>query len=250
MSAIVLTVDGHDGKPPIVRVISIGTGSKCLCASRMNKEGKLLGDSHAEVIARRGCMKWMMDQLSLCMSLYLVNKDLEEENLHFILSERVKPIDDEKMKRGGENLENEEKSTYKFQLKSNRRFHLYTSQAPCGDASIFPLDDIIKEETTSILPMISNEKDLVKVEGEKVINEKKRKRENELIEEEGEMDNIINKKRTFSNGVNKDNRTPSHDGFNRTGAKLVERESNIILTLCIYYLNLIYIYIYIYPYHF
>ncbi|KAI8373820.1 hypothetical protein BD560DRAFT_88748 [Blakeslea trispora] len=39
------------------KVISIGTGLKCLPFSKLCKTGDVLNDSHAEIIARRGFIK-------------------------------------------------------------------------------------------------------------------------------------------------------------------------------------------------
>lgn len=47
-----------------LKVISIGTGSKCLPATRLSKCGDALHDSHAEVLARRGAIRWFMEELA------------------------------------------------------------------------------------------------------------------------------------------------------------------------------------------
>ncbi|EJT97713.1 adenosine deaminase/editase [Dacryopinax primogenitus] len=47
--------------PPIP--ISLGTGCKCLPSSRLPVAGDVLHDSHAEVVARRGVILWLMEQV-------------------------------------------------------------------------------------------------------------------------------------------------------------------------------------------
>lgn len=45
------------------KVISLGTGSKCLPEIRLCKEGDTVHDSHAEVLARRGAVRWLMEEI-------------------------------------------------------------------------------------------------------------------------------------------------------------------------------------------
>ena len=46
-----------------VKVISFATGSKCLPTNRFSKTGDALHDSHAEVLARRGAARWLMEEV-------------------------------------------------------------------------------------------------------------------------------------------------------------------------------------------
>ncbi|XP_071480310.1 tRNA-specific adenosine deaminase 1-like [Diadema antillarum] len=90
-------------------VVSMATGSKCIGASKMSKAGDILNDSHAEILARRGFLRYLYHQLKLAFS-GNHNKSIFCE-----------PEEDGQvcMKRGV-------------------LFHLFTSHTPCGDASIFP----------------------------------------------------------------------------------------------------------------
>jgi hypothetical protein len=47
-----------------VKVISLATGSRCLPAERISGHGDALHDCHAEVLARRGAVKWFLHQVS------------------------------------------------------------------------------------------------------------------------------------------------------------------------------------------
>ena len=47
-----------------LKVISLGTGSKCLPASRLPHNGDALHDSHAEVLARRGAIRWFLEEIA------------------------------------------------------------------------------------------------------------------------------------------------------------------------------------------
>lgn len=42
---------------PMLRVLSIATGTKCLSFSKLDAAGRLIHDSHAEVLARRGFLR-------------------------------------------------------------------------------------------------------------------------------------------------------------------------------------------------
>ena len=43
--------------------VSLGTGVKCVPLARYSEHGDLLHDSHAEVIARRSLIVWLLDEL-------------------------------------------------------------------------------------------------------------------------------------------------------------------------------------------
>jgi len=45
------------------QVISLATGSKCLPANKLSGRGETLNDSHAEVLARRGALLWLFDEV-------------------------------------------------------------------------------------------------------------------------------------------------------------------------------------------
>ena len=52
--------DTHSGR---VQLLSLGAGVKCLPASRLPVRGDALHDSHAEVIARRGAVRWLLEEV-------------------------------------------------------------------------------------------------------------------------------------------------------------------------------------------
>lgn len=52
--------DTHSGR---VKLLSLGAGVKCLPASRLPVRGDALHDSHAEVIARRGAIRWFLEEV-------------------------------------------------------------------------------------------------------------------------------------------------------------------------------------------
>lgn len=53
----------HDTHSDRVQLLSLGAGVKCLPASRLPVRGDALHDSHAEVIARRGAIRWLLEEV-------------------------------------------------------------------------------------------------------------------------------------------------------------------------------------------
>ena len=49
--------------PTDIKVISIGTGTKCLPANKLSPKGEIVNDSHAEVLARRNALLWFLEEI-------------------------------------------------------------------------------------------------------------------------------------------------------------------------------------------
>jgi tRNA-specific adenosine deaminase 1 len=45
------------------KIISIATGSKCLPTTKFSRTGDTVHDFHAEVLARRGAVRWLMQEM-------------------------------------------------------------------------------------------------------------------------------------------------------------------------------------------
>lgn len=89
-------------------IVSLGTGSKCIGASKMSPSGDVMNDSHAEIYAKRGFLLYLYHNIEEAM-----------EKKHSIFH-----CEDGK-----------------FVLQGNIEFIFYSSQLPCGDASILPKSD-------------------------------------------------------------------------------------------------------------
>ena len=50
-----------------LKVISLATGLKCLPTARMPPAGDALHDSHAEILARRGAIRWLLEEVGRCV---------------------------------------------------------------------------------------------------------------------------------------------------------------------------------------
>lgn len=47
-----------------IEVVSLGTGSKCIGATKLSPKGDILHDSHAEVMARRGFLLYLYENIT------------------------------------------------------------------------------------------------------------------------------------------------------------------------------------------
>ena len=128
VQATIINKDCSDIK---LQVVALGTGSKCIGKNQLPSEGDVLHDSHAEVIARRAFVLYIIKQIELCYS--------GEENSIF----------------------HENNDSKYFTLKSDISFHFYTSHTPCGDASIFPKIDTNLEVTENNLEELLEKKEIV-----------------------------------------------------------------------------------------
>lgn len=120
------TSQGSDSDDGRLVVVSLGVGTKCLGYKALEAEGKRLlsvssspeeamlecrvvRDSHAEVLARRGFKRWLIDQCRLAS----VSEDGYSES--------------KAVCRNGEGV---------YALHPEITFHLYSSSQPCGNASV------------------------------------------------------------------------------------------------------------------
>lgn len=101
-------VKSVDNDPNNLKVVSIGTGSKFFYGKNLDSNGNVVHDTHAEVVARRGFIRYVYNQ---------INQHVTSNSSSSIFEK----TDDLKSK---------------FQLKSGIKFHLYVSTAPCGDVRV------------------------------------------------------------------------------------------------------------------
>lgn len=90
--------------PGKTQIISIGTGTKCIPAAKLSNRGELVHDSHAEVIARRGAVRWLLEEVQRIASESIADSD-------WLV--RVSP------------------DASRFKLRDGVEVHLYVSTLPC-----------------------------------------------------------------------------------------------------------------------
>lgn len=91
-----------------LKVLALGTGSRCIGQNKLSSAGDLLNDSHAEVLARRAFLRYLYLEIEKTFSGN--NSDILE------FAEQSKQC----------------------KLKPHVSFIVFTSHTPCGDASIIP----------------------------------------------------------------------------------------------------------------
>ncbi|XP_077177926.1 double-stranded RNA-specific adenosine deaminase isoform X2 [Paroedura picta] len=88
-------------------VVSIGTGNRCVKGEELSLKGETVNDCHAEIISRRGFIRFLYSELMK------YDPSAPKDSI-------FEPAEDDKLK-----------------IKDDITFHLYISTAPCGDGALF-----------------------------------------------------------------------------------------------------------------
>ena len=117
ISGIVLAKDQH-GPTEELKCISVATGSKCLPQNILPQcRGQVLHDCHAEILALRGLNYFLLvEALRLMRALAGAPYEAVSEYIHQNRSSSL--------------------SSHPFELKTNISIHMFSTEAPCGDASM------------------------------------------------------------------------------------------------------------------
>ncbi|NXD86915.1 DSRAD deaminase, partial [Halcyon senegalensis] len=91
-------------------VVSLGTGNRCVKGEELSLKGETVNDCHAEIISRRGFMRFLYGEL---MKYDPSNPPSADESIF------------------------EPAGAGRLRVKSSVTFHLYVSTAPCGDGALF-----------------------------------------------------------------------------------------------------------------
>ncbi|XP_058165741.1 double-stranded RNA-specific adenosine deaminase isoform X1 [Dasypus novemcinctus] len=118
LAAIIMKKDPED----LGVVVSLGTGNRCVKGDSLSLKGETVNDCHAEIISRRGFIRFLYSELMK------YNPQTAKDSI-------FEPA------KGGE----------KLQVKKTVSFHLYISTAPCGDGALFDksCSDRAEESTDS-----------------------------------------------------------------------------------------------------
>uniref|UniRef100_A0A8B9JIR6 Adenosine deaminase RNA specific n=1 Tax=Astyanax mexicanus TaxID=7994 RepID=A0A8B9JIR6_ASTMX len=127
---ILATIIMRRGDDSLGTVVSLGTGNRCVKGEELSLKGDTVNDCHAEIISRRGFIRFLYSEL-------IKHWDGPAEDSIFEVAE------DNKLK-----------------IKSDTTFHLYISTAPCGDGALFDKSCSESAEVTgaSHMPLFENAK--------------------------------------------------------------------------------------------
>ncbi|KAI8056868.1 hypothetical protein BDF22DRAFT_668331 [Syncephalis plumigaleata] len=94
-----------------MKCVALGTGLKCLPQSQLTNDGSVVFDEHAEVMARRFFIRYLLAEIKKA-----------DQQLPSLFRRRVTTSDDA--------------PSFVLADPQHTSFHMYISQAPCGDASM------------------------------------------------------------------------------------------------------------------
>lgn len=127
---ILATIVMRNGSDTLGTVVSLGTGNRCVKGEELSLRGDTVNDCHAEIISRRGFIRFLYGELM---------KHWESPSDESIFE----VADDGKLK-----------------IKSDITFHLYISTAPCGDGALFDksCSETADENVSGHMPLFENVK--------------------------------------------------------------------------------------------
>ncbi|KAJ0393719.1 hypothetical protein ATCC90586_009789 [Pythium insidiosum] len=105
------------GETATYRALACGTGTKCLGRRDLRADGLVVNDCHAEVVARRALLRYLYSEARAWSAAESAESPAEPS-----IFERAE-------------------ATGRLRLKPDHELHLFVSETPCGDASIYPLQE-------------------------------------------------------------------------------------------------------------
>ena len=139
LSAIVLAISA-DTESEILTCVSLATGTKCLPVSSIPKcNGTVLHDCHAEILALRGFNRWLLAEIERVLEGGYESKWLGWRDEHQDCE-------------NAPDVESSHMNLKPFFLRPNVSIHLFSTEAPCGDASMGLLIGSKGEEDSEAWP--------------------------------------------------------------------------------------------------
>ena len=132
LAGFALTDDRDPSAPP--RVVALGTGTKCLPAHSRCARGEALADTHAEIVARRALVRFFHREL------HRLARDVTSDDAPAAAAGSPPPSSSSSPPVGVFEWIDPPPSSPgapPVRLRAGVRVHMYATQSPCGDASVF-----------------------------------------------------------------------------------------------------------------
>ncbi|KAM7508673.1 hypothetical protein LguiA_019126 [Lonicera macranthoides] len=120
-----------------LKVVALGTGTKCIGRSLRSPRGDVVNDSHAEIVARRALLRFLLEAFY----------GLVSQRYFYAEIQRLTNVNSKNNSNGSIQLTNDATNCIfhmdtdgfgqrKHKMRTGWQLHLYISQLPCGDASL------------------------------------------------------------------------------------------------------------------
>ena len=119
-------------EPGMLTVVALGTGMKCLSADARCAAGRLINDSHAEVIAKRALQRWIYEQLSALIAAHAAGSAHDSQSASAPTDGSQPEVENDFFVEVPSNGA----AGFRPRFRPGCRLYMWVSQAPCGDASI------------------------------------------------------------------------------------------------------------------
>ena len=117
-------------------VVAVGTGTKCLGASKRLPGGAAVNDCHAEVLCRRALLRWLYREMAEAVQLQQQRFQGGRPGAAGAAAAGTRVLQLVAPTAAGADASRDAFGGWRFQLQPGVALHLYVSQPPCGDASI------------------------------------------------------------------------------------------------------------------
>ena len=136
---------GKDGE---LQVISLATGCKCVAERLKSIDGGVVNDSHAEITAVRALRHYFLREIRQLLSRTVETTDNTARTSNLDDGYLLQPVlhlasdsfNSSHSSAADAKLPSHATKAQQFELKPAVSLHLYISDTPCGDASIYVLD--------------------------------------------------------------------------------------------------------------
>lgn len=127
---ILATIIMKRGADNLGTVVSLGTGNRCVKGEELSLKGDTVNDCHAEIISRRGFIRFLYSELMKRWD------SPEEDNIFEVAEDGL------------------------LKIKDDITFHLYISTAPCGDGALFDksCSEVAEVTGSAHVPVFENAK--------------------------------------------------------------------------------------------